>query len=118
MSEKTELGGTERQSFHLEIVNGVECLDLQCGPNTFECFTNGKRGECMFKDPEMNHSLSKEKKQAQRITTTGVCVHQYGTTACMTERSSPCGSMTESPRTIVSPMQNTPRQHPWNSNEE
>eukprot|EP00973_Karenia_brevis_P031307 4321411-Karenia_brevis.AAC.1 len=33
----------------------------------------------------MNRSLSREKKQAHRTTTSEVCVHQPGTTACMFE---------------------------------
>eukprot|EP00973_Karenia_brevis_P054250 7537392-Karenia_brevis.AAC.1 len=73
MSEKTESdeGGPK-----------IECI-------TGNCMLKDLR--MMFKDPEMNPSLSKEKKQAQRITTSRVIKtndDQSGTTACMPEEGS------------------------------
>eukprot|EP00973_Karenia_brevis_P086514 11998241-Karenia_brevis.AAC.1 len=72
MGEKTELGETEGQHLGDAMVVNVttNCLDLQCGPDTFECLIRNRlRGKCMFEDQKMNRSLSREKKQAQRTAT-------------------------------------------------
>eukprot|EP00973_Karenia_brevis_P003262 448845-Karenia_brevis.AAC.1 len=81
----------------------------------------------------MNQSLSKEKEQAQRTTTSEVCVHRSGTTAFMPEEGAigdeeakrahayqidpELSSPRESPRTNGSSVQNAPYGNPWSINE-
>eukprot|EP00973_Karenia_brevis_P001060 144306-Karenia_brevis.AAC.1 len=71
MNEKSEAAGDKCLCRSRKSVTD----NLQCGPRIFEylnCMLKDPRIHEHREDPEMNHSLSKEKKQAQRITTSRV----------------------------------------------